>query len=101
MTVAWTKPEAVLGGEEEEINDDDEFDDLEYALDPPDVGRDALFALLNAAAAAIEEWFFLSNDIATLFSFSFFILPFSYNIRNKITVVSTFVLYRVSRKIRY
>jgi hypothetical protein len=34
------EPEAVFGGEEEEeINDDDEFDDLEYALDPPVEGR--------------------------------------------------------------
>ena len=37
--------------DEEDINEEDEVDDMEYALDASDEGRNALIALLIAAAA--------------------------------------------------
>ena len=39
------------GQDEEDINEEDEVDDMEYALDAPDEGRNALIAQLIAAAA--------------------------------------------------
>ena len=40
--------------DDEDINEEDEVGDMEYALDATDEGRNALFALLIAAAAAIK-----------------------------------------------
>ena len=40
--------------DDEDINEEDEVGDMEYALDATDEGRNALFALLFAAAAAIK-----------------------------------------------
>ena len=37
--------------DDEDINEEDEVGDMEYALDATDEGRNALFALLIAAAA--------------------------------------------------
>ena len=42
--------EALAGGEVDEVAEEDEVEDAEYAVDAPDEGRNALFDLLIAAA---------------------------------------------------
>ena len=42
--------EALVGGDEDEVLEEDEVEDAKYAIDAPDEGRNALFDLLVAAA---------------------------------------------------